>query len=234
MTLSNNYGTTQSFSKQKDPKTYTQFNYNSLTGGQATGVTTTDKNSNNTGASGSKSSSSLKHLPHSKKKLNNSLLLFNSTAKQQMIGGAPQFARVDFDRINSGNAKKLQNTSGLKNSVKNQTESYQNVNNSSSRQIFNRSNNSKGAHNSTQKALDSSITRLNLPKPNSRKSIEDSSSYFGTCTASGPLNPFLEQILKEIPNAATVNSTNINSATCNSTVDMGQIRTDSNPIELNL
>ena len=76
------------------------------------------------------------------------------------------------------------------------------------------------SNNMAQKALDSSITRLNLPKPNSRKSIEDSTSYFGTCTASGPLNPFLEQILKEIPNAATVQSSNMNSMTCNSTVNM--------------
>ena len=105
MTLSNNYGTTQSFSKNKDQKTYNAFNYTSLTGGQATGVQATEMNSNNTGASGSKSSSSLKHLPNSKKKLNNSLLLFNSTAKQ-IVGGAPTFARVDFDRINSGNVKK--------------------------------------------------------------------------------------------------------------------------------
>ena len=81
-----------------------------------------------------------------------------------------------------------------------------------------------------QKALDSSITRLNLPKPNSRKSIEDSTSYFGTCTASGPLNPFLEQILKEIPNAATVQSSNMNSMTCNSTVNMALWAEGTNPI----
>ena len=85
-------------------------NYNSLNVGQTTVVQTTETNGSTHGASGSKSSSSLKHLPANKKKLNNSLLLFNSTAKQtfcvQNINGAPAFARVDLDRINSGANKK--------------------------------------------------------------------------------------------------------------------------------
>jgi hypothetical protein len=43
--------------------------------------------------------------------------------------------------------------------------------------------------------------------PNPTLSIEDFGTQIGTCTASGPLNPFLEQILRELPSATMPNET---------------------------
>ena len=43
--------------------------------------------------------------------------------------------------------------------------------------------------------------------------MEASGGYFGpAANESGPMNPFLEQILKEIPNASSVNASVMNSA----------------------
>jgi len=65
------------------------------------------------------------------------------------------------------------------------------------------------------------------------KSIEDSSSYFATCTASGPLNPFLEQILKEIPNAYSGNASGLNSAGQTAVLNFGGFNNPSVKQELN-
>ena len=62
------------------------------------------------------------------------------------------------------------------------------------------------------KSLNSS-NRINLQKAGSKLSVEE----FGNGTASGPLNPFLEQILKELPSA------NMPSEAGNSTAFTGNI-----------
>lgn len=62
-----------------------------------------------------------------------------------------------------------------------------------------------------------------MPKHSTTKSIEDSSSYFATCTASGPLNPFLEQILREIPNAYSGNVSGVNSAGATAALNLGGV-----------
>jgi len=53
----------------------------------------------------------------------------------------------------------------------------------------------------TGKSLNSS-NRINLPRPNTKfEKLDHFGTQVGTFTASGPLNPFLEQILKELPSA---------------------------------
>lgn len=59
-----------------------------------------------------------------------------------------------------------------------------------------------------------------MQKPGPKLSNEDFGTQMGTCTASGPLNPFLEQILKELPSA------NISSEVGNSTAFTGVTFTD--------
>ena len=93
---------------------------------------------------------------------------------------------------------------------------------------------SKGLSKSNQKAFLSSSNRLNRPKHSVHKSIEDSSSYFATCTASGPLNPFLEQILREIPNAYSGNVSGLNSAGATCALNLGGIGSKEMTINLNM
>ena len=114
----------------------------------------------------------------------NSLLL-HSTAKQ--IAACHQFARVDIEKINPASKQTFQTTDQNYDSHK----PIEKQEIRSEVQIF---------PISQLKSLNSS-NRINLPNPKSKISIEDFGSQMGTFTASGPLNPFLEQILKELPSA---------------------------------
>ena len=76
--------------------------------------------------------------------------------------------------------------------------------------------------------------RLNLPKHSTQKSVEDSSGYFATQTASGPLNPFLEQILREIPNAYSGTVSGVNSAGTTAVLNLEGIANNFQPQEINV
>lgn len=113
-------------------------------------------------------------------------------------------------------------------------ESYQDISRNQVDQHKIGHSSTKGLSKSTQKAFLSSSNRLNRPKHSVHKSIEDSSSYFATCTASGPLNPFLEQILREIPNAYSGNVSGLNSAGATCALNLGGIGSKEMTINLNV
>lgn len=64
--------------------------------------------------------------------------------------------------------------------------------------------------------------------------MEDSNSQLGTCTASGPLNPFLEQILREIPNAYSGNVSGLNSAGATAALNLEGIASRDMTINFNI
>ena len=107
MSNTSNYGVQaplqESLTTKNKDKIYTSYNYMS---NQANEASVQSVHGVMVNHNGSKISSSLSQLPKSKKTLNNSQLLFNSTSKK--LGSSatgngnmlPQFARVDFDRLN--------------------------------------------------------------------------------------------------------------------------------------
>ena len=56
--------------------------------------------------------------------------------------------------------------------------------------------------------------------------MEDSNSYIGKGNETGPLNPFLEQILREIPNAKSETGSVLNSAACTGAINFSGLNTE--------